>query len=245
MKTAFDFSKVKKAGRAKSMNDMYAGGIPGSTNPEQSYGDTIGESKIKGTVEKFKNNNTKKRVLRQYYGNDTKIDESESEDIKQLRDFKPGIDEPSQYIKDYFNDFWNRALQSQPYVPGRLVMDREYGETFMPKESFQTAIGEMPSLQEKKRGIGGSVNLPVIDKNNKVQMGNPDLISVHSHPDDNSFNTIDKERNSLLLDRKNYFGSPSYMVSGKGNVIKYNRDPKQDLYSTDLIDKLNKLYYRK
>lgn len=33
MKTAFDFSKVKKAGRAKSLNDMYAGGGTGDGDP--------------------------------------------------------------------------------------------------------------------------------------------------------------------------------------------------------------------
>lgn len=244
MKTAFDFSKVKKAAgaKSKSLNDLYASGIPGQTDPSMQYGDNTGETKIKNTVEKYKNNNTKKRILRQYYGDSDVIDKSELEDIKKLREYKPGIDQPTEYTTDYFNDFYNRAIQSQS--PNSAKLEREYGESYLPTEGFRTAIGQMPTEKEKRMGIGGTVNLPLIDKWRSTRMNDPDAIQVHSHPDHPSMTSVDKERNSLLGDRRLYFGSPSYMVSAKGNVIKFNRDPAQDIYSTDIINKLNKLYHK-
>lgn len=142
MGISFDFSKVKKAGKAKSLNDLYAAGIPGlTTDPEPKYGDSKKENQVPDVLKKFKNTNTKRRIERQLYGNDNeqfKKDNladpsssigdpnnvksgSELEEINRLRTNALPLTE---YGSDYWKDFGDRVNQIQRTdMPNGITVD--------------------------------------------------------------------------------------------------------------------------
>jgi len=244
MSTAFDFSKVKKAARAKSLNDLYAAGIPGLTDPEMQYGDNKGESKIKGTVEKYKNANTKKRILKQYYGNDTETPE-EAKDNDRLSKFDMNTDLPAtEYITDYFNDFQNRVTQSQPEV-NPTKYDREYAEKYFPNIGFVSLPGSLATPDNVKKGILGSTGLiktpAVLDENGSMLdnlLGLKNYVktsrygaNTHSHP---------VEVGPSPEDRAN-IDDTGFIVTKGGRVVRYNKNPAKDQVNPNLINKVNKL----
>lgn len=135
MKIGFDFSKVKKAGKAKSLNDLYAGGAAGDGNPtsaipvkdvegyptwnpaEKNLPFTREEIRAQTVLDKYKDYDSRSRVRREIFGKgDKPIDDTERNKIIDMWEvYKKRYKLPdTEYAKDYFNDFWKLAKNLQP-----------------------------------------------------------------------------------------------------------------------------------
>jgi hypothetical protein len=178
MKTGFDFSKVKKASKAKSLNDMYAGG--GAGDGDMLYGDSPKENAVPKILNTYKSPESKKRFLRKTYGGAP--DKKELAEINRMIDLNlRNKEKPNEYAKEWFSDFLRNVNQTQPESnePEREMfqaIDR-HGNEFM-------KLGRQPTEEEKNNGVGGivSITAPELESPNLIS-GKPNYdMNVHYHP---------------------------------------------------------------
>jgi hypothetical protein len=188
MKTAFDFSKVKKASKAKSLNDMYAGGGAGDGPynglfiPLNRKEFTREENRANKLSDEFYEDNlSTQRYLRNTFGGEAS--EEEKKAIAYMLDNK---DYPKDdYSRNYYRDFLIAAKQLQP-VKNPNSYQREIAKFINRDGREATQIGEdITREQSISDGIAGQVGYynPIQPEGKYYQSNFEDYdANTHYHP---------------------------------------------------------------